>query len=97
MALPGYPMIGISRARRNTQRARRETKVMEHYKGYKIEELQTSPGRWRSRVQRLDGQKIKILSDGKEVESITTGGMESFSPADAIALAKQMIDGGGMQ
>jgi hypothetical protein len=28
---------------------------------------------------------------------ITTGGMESFSVKDAVQLAKQMIDGGGMQ
>ena len=46
-----------------------------------------------------DGRKIKILRDpeNREVESITTGGMESFSVDDAVALAKEMIDGGGMQ
>jgi hypothetical protein len=62
-----------------------------------IEPLETSSGRWRARVQRADGRRIKIFVPEKEVDSITTGGMESFSPDDAIALAKEMIDGGGMQ
>jgi hypothetical protein len=66
------------------------------YKGYSIETLETSPSRWRARVRRLDGQKIKIPVTGNEVESITTGGMESFSPDDALQVAKSMIDGGGM-
>ena len=36
-------------------------------------------------------------SQNREVKSITTGGMESFSVEDAVELAKEMIDGGGMQ
>jgi hypothetical protein len=66
---------------------------------YLIETLETSPARWRARVRRVDGRKIKILTDpeNKEVGSITTGGTESFSVDDAVALAKEMIDGGGMQ
>jgi hypothetical protein len=67
------------------------------YKDYLIETLETSPGRWRARVRRVDGRRIKILIPEKEVESIPTGGMESFSVDDAVALAKEMIDGGGMQ
>jgi hypothetical protein len=68
-----------------------------HYKAYVIEALETSPGRWRARVRRLDGQAIKILTDnGKETDSITTGGMERFSAPDAMTVAKEMIDGGGM-
>jgi hypothetical protein len=69
------------------------------YKDYLIETLETSPSGWRARVRRVDGQKIKILTDadGKEVESITTSGRGSFSVDDAVALAKEMIDGGGMQ
>jgi hypothetical protein len=66
------------------------------YKGYSIETLETSPSRWRARVRRLDGQKIKIHVPPHEVESITTGGMESFSVDDAVEVAKSMIDGGGM-
>jgi hypothetical protein len=67
------------------------------YKGYRIEPLETSPGRWRARIRRVDGRKIKILIPAKEVESILTSGMESFSVDHAVALAKEMIDGGGMQ
>jgi len=66
------------------------------YKGYSIEMLETSPSRWRARVRRLDGQKIKIHVTGNEVESLTTGGMESFSVDDAAQVAREMIDGGGM-
>jgi hypothetical protein len=66
------------------------------YKGYLIETLETSPRRWRARVRRLDGQKIKISVPASEVESITTSGMESFSVDDAVQVAKSMIDGGGM-
>jgi hypothetical protein len=50
-----------------------------HYKDYLIEALETSPRRWRARVQRVDGRKIKIFIPEKEVETITTGGMESLS------------------
>jgi hypothetical protein len=67
------------------------------YKDYVIEILETSPKRWRALVRRLDGQKIKIFVPEKEVESITTSGMESLTADDAVQLAKEMIDGGGMQ
>jgi hypothetical protein len=66
------------------------------YKDYLIEPLETSPSRWRARVRRLDGKKIKIHATGNEVESITTSGMESFSIEDAVQIAKSMIDGGGI-
>jgi hypothetical protein len=68
-----------------------------HYKGYLIQTLETSPSGWRAIVRRLDGQKIKILTPRKEVESIETGGMESFSVEGAEAVAKETIDDGGMQ
>jgi hypothetical protein len=68
----------------------------ERYNGYAIEPFESSPGRWRAKVRRLDGQKIKIKVPTKEVDSIETGGMEGFSSDDAIRMAKEMIDGGGM-
>ena len=67
-----------------------------HYKGYVIEPWETAPGRYRACVQRLDGQKIKTFPDDREHESITTGGVESFSADDAVQVVKKMIDGGGM-
>jgi hypothetical protein len=67
-----------------------------YYKHYEIEPFESSPGRWRARVRRVDGRKIKIAVINNEVEFITTGGMESFSAEDAIAVAREMIDGGGM-
>ena len=38
------------------------------YKDYLIETPETSPGRWRARVRRVDGRRIKILIPEKEVE-----------------------------
>lgn len=66
------------------------------YKDYLIEPLETSPGRWRARMRRADGRKIKVHITGNEVDSLTTSGMESFSIDDAVQLAKEAIDGGGM-
>ena len=62
-----------------------------HYKDYEIEPFESSPGRWRARVRRKDGRKIK-----NETDLITTGGVESFSANAVIAVAIEMIDGGGM-
>jgi hypothetical protein len=67
-----------------------------HYKAYVIEPFETEPGRYRALVRRIDGQKIKTFPDRQEHDSITTGGMESFSADDAVHVAKKMIDGGGM-
>lgn len=69
-----------------------------HYKDYLIEPLETSPGRWRPRVRRIDGRKIKNLIKGDEAELIIMDtGMEHFSADAAVAQAKEIIDGGGMQ
>jgi hypothetical protein len=62
-----------------------------HYKDYEIEPFESSPGRWRARVRRKDGRKIK-----NETDQITTGGMESLSANAVIAVAIEMIDDGGM-
>jgi len=69
-----------------------------HYKDYLIEPLETSPSRWRARVRRIDGRKIKNFIKNNEAESITMdAGMEYFSVDAAVASAKEIIDGGGMQ
>jgi hypothetical protein len=66
------------------------------YKNYLIETFQSSPQRWRARLRRIDGRKIKILVTGNERDSITTDGMEGFSPEDAMKVAIEIIDGPGM-
>lgn len=71
--------------------------MTEQYKAYLIEAVETSSGRWRARIRRVDGRKIKNLITGTEREVETTGGMESFSPEAAVAGAKEGIDGGGME
>ena len=68
-----------------------------HYKDYSIAALETSRGRWRARIQRRDGQTIKILIDGDETESFMIGGMESFTADSAVDEAKKLIDGGGIR
>jgi hypothetical protein len=69
---------------------------MTEYKGFRIEPIETSPARWRAKISRPDGRKIKVLVTGDEHDSITTGGMEAFSAEAAIDIAKEAIDGGGM-
>jgi hypothetical protein len=69
---------------------------MLEYKGFLIDPVETSPGRWRAKISRPDGRKIKVAVTEVEHDSITTGGMETFSAEAAIEMAKQAIDGGGM-
>ena len=61
------------------------------YKDYLIEPVETSSTRWRAPVRRLGGQKIKTF-EGGEFAFIPTGGIETFSIDDAVAVAKEMID-----
>lgn len=66
------------------------------YKGYFIEPIETSAGRWRGRIRRADGRKIKNLITGWQRKSFDTPGMEMFSPKDALMDAKEAIDGGNL-
>ena len=70
---------------------------MLEYKGFLIEPFQPEPGtgRWRAKIRRADGRKIKVVVTGDQHDSITTGGMEAFSAEAAIETAKEAIDGGG--
>jgi hypothetical protein len=70
---------------------------MIEYKGFLIDPVETSSGRWRAKIRRPDGRKIKVVVTEVEHDSITTGGMETFSAEAAIETAKQAIDGGGMR
>ena len=45
------------------------------YKAYTIEAFETETGRWRARIRRTDGEKIKVaVPAGDEHNSILTGG-----------------------
>jgi len=71
---------------------------IEIYKAYLIETFESSVGRYRARVRRLDGQNIKNLTDGsRETESVPTSGIEAFSEDGALRLAKEMIIRGEMK
>lgn len=61
------------------------------YREHLIEPFQSAPRRWRAMVRRSDGRAIKT-ADG-EFPFIATGGIEAFTPDDAIEIAKKLIDG----
>ena len=73
--------------------------ISEVYKGYNIRAFESSPGKWKAEIQRVDGASIRILlpnlkNDGLRA-SLTTE-PETITAEAAVALAKQAIDGRGM-
>jgi hypothetical protein len=67
---------------------------MIEYKGFLIEPVQTSPGRWRAKIKRPHGRKIKVaVTRLNTIRSLPAGW---FSAEAAIGLAEDAIDGGGM-
>jgi hypothetical protein len=64
------------------------------YKAYTIDPFEDQPGRWRARISRLDGKNIKVAVPPTEHASFDTS--LTVSAEEAIKLAKQGIDGGGM-
>jgi hypothetical protein len=68
---------------------------MVEHNGFLVDPFQTEPGRWRAKISRPDGRKIKTFPDNREHEPITTGGIEALSAEAAIEVAKQLINGGG--
>jgi hypothetical protein len=54
--------------------------MIEH-KGFLVGPFQTEPGRWRAKISRSDGRKIRVaVPAGDEHDSITTRGMEALRP-----------------
>jgi hypothetical protein len=82
----------------NLQCGRAAGRVMGHhmitYRGYRIEPFEPEIGRWRARISRLDGKKIKVAIPPSEQAFLDTTDTESYEYA--VKLAKQGIDGGGM-
>jgi hypothetical protein len=66
---------------------------MTEYNGYRIEPHEPTPGRWRARISRLDGKKLKTTIPRTEQAFLDT--MDTVSYGHAVELAKQAIDGGG--
>jgi hypothetical protein len=67
---------------------------MTEYNGYRIEPFEPTPGRWRARISRLDGKKLKTTVPLTEEAFLDT--MDTVSYGHAVELAKQAIDGGGI-
>jgi hypothetical protein len=64
------------------------------YKAYDIDPFEDDPGQWRARITRLDGKKIKVAVPPSEHVFLDTS--PTVSEEEAAKLAKQGIDGGGM-
>ena len=64
------------------------------YKAYRIEAYDTHHTGWKARITRLDGQPIKTQPDGRGHPFIET--LTHQNHDDALAEAKKLIDGGGM-
>jgi hypothetical protein len=71
-----------------------ECSPMTEYQGYRIEPFQPEPGHWRARISRLDGKKLKTASPPTEQPFLDTQNTVSYG--HAVELAKQAIDGGGL-
>jgi hypothetical protein len=67
---------------------------MTEYKGYRIEPFETVPGRWRARISRLDGKELKTAVPPAAQAFLDT--TDTVSYGHAVDLAKQAIDGGGI-
>ncbi|SDS24309.1 hypothetical protein [Bradyrhizobium canariense] len=67
---------------------------MTEYEGYRIEPFQPEPGRWRARITRLDGKELKTAVPPAAQAFLDT--MDTVSYGHAVELAKQAIDGGGI-
>jgi hypothetical protein len=63
---------------------------MKEYDGYRIEPFEPEPGRWRARISRLDGKKLKTAA--AEQPFLDTA--DTVSYGHAVELAKRAIDGG---
>lgn len=67
---------------------------MTEYDGYRIEPFEPTPGRWRARITRLDGKALKTTVPPTVQAFLDT--TETASYGQAVELAKQAIDSGGI-
>jgi hypothetical protein len=67
------------------------------YKNYRIEAYQTEIRRWRARIRRLDGKKVKVAATGEQHEFLPTAAARGAMTArTAIDVAKVLIDDGSI-
>ena len=64
------------------------------YKAYRIEQIECGPKRWIARIRRTDGQNLRIFVPPSEHRFLDT--QPKASEEEAIGVAKQGIDFGGM-
>jgi hypothetical protein len=73
----------------------RESRIaMKEYKAYRIEPYEPEAGKWRARISRLDGKKLKTAVPPTEQPFLETQNTVSYG--HAVDLAMQAIDGGGL-
>jgi hypothetical protein len=80
------PALGLELAQQNAP--------MTEYKGYRIEPFEPEPGSWRARITRLDGKQLKTAVPPTKQAFLDT--MDTVSYGHAVKLAKEAIDGGGI-
>ena len=66
----------------------------ETYKGFSILAVEREPERWRAKIRKVDGSKIKTLAG--EYDDFITTTADCLTAQAAIDEVKQAIDAGGM-
>ena len=69
---------------------------MLQYKEYTVRPFENPQGRWLAEIRRIDGRKLFIPSTQGTPELLTTTPPQ-LTQEDAIRLAKEAIDGGGIK
>jgi hypothetical protein len=73
---------------------------IEQYKGYQIRTYQERPDAWVAEIRKQDGSNLAILLPDLHDDGLRTS-LTTFPPRltaqSAIELAKQAIDGGGIE
>ena len=65
------------------------------HKAYVIDAFQHDTDRWRATIRRSDGKKIRVAVPPSVLDQATTSA-DALTAEKAIALARKMIDGGGL-
>lgn len=65
------------------------------YKGFTIRTFKTDNGLWRAIIIKVDGSKIKAVSQNESFDLIPVQ-LNSIQPDKALEEAKRLIDAGGM-
>jgi hypothetical protein len=65
------------------------------YKSYIIDAYERETGRWRAKIRRQDGKRIRVAAPPTKHAQVITAA-DALTPQEAVSLAKLRIDGGGM-